>query len=154
MIKRKKASDIYKVQNRLLHKAMIETGMPYVENKEVWLKLPAIQSQLRFAEYRVEVESKKDSNEIEGAIRSILQKKSLPWEHNRGESVHRYDLRTLIDDIWIISQSESGYTLGMRLRNDSKGSGRPDQVLRALGFDEPATSIHRIKLILGNNQCN
>ncbi len=119
--------------------------------KEVWLKLPSTQSQLRFAEYKVEVDSKKEAKEIGKAVRSLIKKESLPWEHTRGESVHRYDLRTLIDDIWIIGQSESGYTLGMRLRNDSKGSGRPDQVLRALGFDEPATSIHRIKLILGNN---
>ena len=36
---RKKASDIYRKQNRLLHKAFASCGFAYNENKEVWLKL-------------------------------------------------------------------------------------------------------------------
>lgn len=39
MIRHKKASDIYKKQNTLLHKAFTQAGMPYQANKEVWLKL-------------------------------------------------------------------------------------------------------------------
>jgi hypothetical protein len=38
----------------------------------------------------------------------------------------------------------------MRLRCDSNGSGRPEQVARALGFSHP-TSTHRTKLILKTN---
>jgi len=126
-------------------------GIKILNLKNVWPKLPSLQSQMRFAEYRVEVESNKDPGEASQAIRSLLKKQTLPWQHNRGESIHRYDLRALIDDIWIIDRSESSYTLGMRLYNDSKGSGRPDQVIPALGFSEPARSIHRTKLIVGTN---
>jgi len=39
MIKRKKATDIYKKQNTLLHKAFAASGLPYGENKDVWLSL-------------------------------------------------------------------------------------------------------------------
>jgi len=35
----KKASDIYKVQNRLIHKAMAAAGFSYNEDKVLWLKL-------------------------------------------------------------------------------------------------------------------
>lgn len=35
----RKASDIYKKQNVLLHKAFAAAGMPYGENKDTWLNL-------------------------------------------------------------------------------------------------------------------
>jgi hypothetical protein len=37
--KRRKASDIYRKQNTLLHKAFALQGYPYAEDKVVWLKL-------------------------------------------------------------------------------------------------------------------
>lgn len=126
-------------------------GVRIIGLKDVWLRLPSIQSQLRFAEYTVEVESGLESKDVSQAIRSLLKKTSLPWQHTRGNSVHNYDLRLLIDDIWIISRNVSSYTLGMRLRNDSKGSGRPDQVILALGFPEASKLIHRTKLITSLN---
>lgn len=118
--------------------------------KEVWPRLPSLQSRLRFAEYRVTLDSSRDPDEVSAAIRDLLEQASLPWQHSRGDSIHRYDLRALIDDIWIIGQDPPEYVLGMRLVNDSRGSGRPDQVVAALGFTEPAKSIHRIGLITGN----
>lgn len=126
-------------------------GVTILGVKNVWPKLPSIQSQLRFAEYRVEIKSDKESVEVKQAIRTLLKKKTLPWQHSRGENIHSYDLRLLIDDIWIIRANSTGYTLGMRLCNDSNGSGRPDQVILALGFSEPARSIHRTSLIMGEN---
>lgn len=38
-IRRRKASDIYKAQNRVLHKAFTLEGLPYEEDKVVWLQL-------------------------------------------------------------------------------------------------------------------
>jgi len=124
-------------------------GMEIVGLKESWPRLPSLQSQLRFAEYRVQVECERDPQAVNEAIRALLEKESLPWEHARGGSMHRYDLRLLIDDIWVIGHRRSEYTLGMRLRNGPSGSGRPDQAILAIGFTEPAKSIHRTKLIMG-----
>lgn len=115
---------------------------------EYWPKLPSLQSQLRFAEYRVEVESSKAPKEVRQALDSLLAKRSLPWQHSRDKEIHRYDLRALIDALWIIDQGDARYTLGMRLRNDASGSGRPEQVTIALGFSEYPKSIHRARLIL------
>lgn len=39
IVKRKKASDIYKKQNVLIHKAFTAQGYPYHHDKVVWLKL-------------------------------------------------------------------------------------------------------------------
>lgn len=109
--------------------------------------MPSLQSQVGYAEYEVELETEKDKPEIESALASLLSAKELPWHHERDTGRRSYDLRALIDDLWLISW-RSGYSrIGMRLRCDSGGSGRPEQVAAALGFDHPA-SIRRTKLIL------
>lgn len=126
-------------------------GIAILGIRNVWLKLPSTQSQLRFAEYHVEVESDREPEKVKQDISALLKKETLPWQHSRGSKVHSYDLRALIDDIWMIEAGQPVCTLGMRLRNDSKGSGRPDQVIQALGFNDPARSIHRTSLIMSDN---
>jgi len=107
--------------------------------------LPALQSQVRFAEYTVKVEGKTD--DVKAAIASLLAKESLPWQHQRDTGTRSYDLRPLIDDLWLGSWHNGGGIIGMRLRCGSNGSGRPEQVVKALGLEEPG-AIHRTKLIL------
>ena len=125
-------------------------GIDLREVYEVSLSLPSLQSQVRFAEYVVELAEQRSTAEVEAAIRSLLTEKRLPWQHSRGKEVHRYDLRALIDDVWLSDQRPPTLTLGMRLRADPAGSGRPEQVAAALGFPQPPTSIHRSKLILAS----
>jgi radical SAM-linked protein len=109
--------------------------------------MPSLQSQVSYAEYEVEVETERDKQGIESALTSLLSVKQLPWHHQRDTGTRNYDLRALIDDLWLTSW-RSGYgTIGMRLRCNSTGSGRPEQVAAALGFNQP-TSIRRTKLIL------
>ncbi len=110
--------------------------------------MPSLQSQVRFAEYTVELATEKEARDIESAIASLLEKESLPWEHQRDTGPRRYDLRALIDDLWLIDRREGRGTIGMRLRCDSSGSGRPEQVAAALGFEKYPLAIHRTRLIL------
>jgi radical SAM-linked protein len=110
--------------------------------------LPSLQSQARFAEYAVTVATERTPSDVEDAVASVLARESLPWEHQRDTGPHRYDLRRLIDAIWVIGQEDGRCTLGMRLRCDSSGSGRPEQVAAALGFEEYPLSIHRTRLLL------
>ncbi len=126
-------------------------GIEILDIKDVWPKLPSLQSQLRFAEYQVGVVSALNSEEVNASIKSLLKKETLFWQHSRGNKVHKYDLRALIDDLWVAEKEADCYTLGMRLANDSNGSGRPDQVLIALGFTTLAQSIHRTRLITSSN---
>jgi radical SAM-linked protein len=112
------------------------------------LSLPSLQSQVRFAEYTVTLADDKTSEEVEAAIAGLLARDKLPWEHQRDTGPHRYDLRALIDDLWVIDWNGGGGRLGMRLRCDSSGSGRPEQVAAALGFEKYPASIHRTRLIL------
>ena len=110
--------------------------------------VPSLQSQVRYAEYGVKVETEKGQEDIEASLASLLSVKHLPWQHQRDTGTRSYDLRTLIDDLWLISWRRPYATIGMRLRCDSSGSGRPEQVSTALGFTHHPRSIHRIRLIL------
>jgi radical SAM-linked protein len=112
------------------------------------LTLPSLQSQLRLAEYTVGINTDKSRPEIEAAIAELLGKASLPWQHQRDTGPHKYDLRLLIDDLWLIDCRQGVCNIGMRLRCDSGGSGRPEQVAAALGFTHYPDSIHRNRLIL------
>ncbi len=132
--------------------AQIEKQLPRgIALLEVWPvgpKIPSLQSQVRFVEYRVEVETEKGCQEVELALKSFLSKKELPWHHDRDTGARYYDLRALVDDLWLIDCQDSMCVLGMRLRCDEKGAGRPEQVTKALGFSQRPKSIHRTNLIL------
>jgi len=112
------------------------------------LIMPSLQSQLRLAEYTVALSTDKNRPDIEAVIAGLLKKDSLPWQHQRDTGPHKYDLRALIDDLWLIDWREGSCALGMRLRCDTSGSGRPEQVAAALGFSRYPDSIHRTRLIL------
>ena len=71
----------------------------------------------------------------------------------RGDEVRRYDLRPLVRDIALLQAAPPGderpsARLALDLRNDSSGSGRPEQVARALGVEGPPTRVHRTRLEL------
>jgi radical SAM-linked protein len=112
------------------------------------LSQPSLQSQVRFAEYVVSVNTEKGETEIESDIVDLLSSEHLPWQHYRDTGPRNYDLRELISDLWLARWQPSQSTLGMRLRCDSSGSGRPEQVSLALGFTGRPQSIHRTKLVL------
>jgi len=109
--------------------------------------LPSLQSQVSHAEYEVKLETEKDKPGVKAALASLLSAKQLPWHHERDTGTRNYDLRALIDDLWLTSWRSGYCTIGMRLRCDSGGSGRPEQVAAALGFSHPS-AIRRTKLIL------
>ena len=108
----------------------------------------SLQSQVRYAEYKVEVEAEKEPKDIEVALTVLLSLEHLPWQHQRDTGTRHYDLRALVDDLWLTSWHDLYSTVGMRLRCDSSGAGRPEQVTAALGFTHHPRSIHRTKLLL------
>jgi radical SAM-linked protein len=126
-------------------------GIAIQEVYHAHLTMPSLQSQLRLAEYTVGVATDEAQPVIEAAIADLLKKESLPWQHQRDTGPHKYDLRVLIDDLWLIDWHTGRCNIGMRLRSDSSGSGRPEQVTSALGFTRYPDSIHRTRLILQTN---
>ena len=122
-------------------------GISIIDVQPVALEAPSLQSRLRFAEYEVEVEAEQGTGDVEISMRSLLALDTLPWHHARDTGERFYDLRPLLDDLWIAGKKDEVYTIGMRLRCDSSGSGRPEQVIKALGFAGTPPSIERTRLI-------
>jgi len=127
----------------------LPTGIEIQQVYQIAPTIPSLQSQVRYAEYVVEVETEKGKQEIESALAALLSLEKLPWQHQRDTGTRSYDLRALIADLWLIDWRRSCCTIGMRLRCDSNGSGRPEQVISALSFSHYPKLIHRSKLILG-----
>lgn len=121
-------------------------GLEALSVLEVGLEQPALQTQLRWAEYEVDVPCGGHSVEdIRRAIGDILAVRSLPWEHRRETKVLRYDLRPLVLSLHIEAEDEETCRLSMRLRIDRERSGRADQVVAAMGM-EPPLRVHRRRL--------
>ncbi len=125
---------------------VLPPGLEALSALELGLEQPALQTQLRWAEYEVDVPCGGHSVEdIRRAIGDMLAMGSLPWEHRRETKVLRYDLRPLVLDLHVEAEGEETCQLCMRLRIDQQRSGRADQVVAALGL-EPPLRVHRRRL--------
>jgi radical SAM-linked protein len=128
--------------------AQLPDGLIIYDIHDVENNGPALQSLLLHAEYDVIQHTDRQREDIQTSIKYLLAKEELSWHHARGEKTHYYDLRKLVDSVWIIDYQTGKCVLGMRLLCGDKGSGRPEQVIRALNFDSYPESIHRNRLII------
>jgi len=122
-------------------------GISVIEIITVNPLAPSMQSRLRFAEYVVAVEATGPAEDMQDRIKDLLAKEQFPWHHKRDTGERYYDLRPLIDDLWPVNNQEKTGKIGMRLRCDASGSGRPEQVVRALGYEGIPLSIERTRLV-------
>jgi radical SAM-linked protein len=126
----------------------LPVGMKVDKVHPLALEVPSLQSLMSQAEYRVELALEEGPADIQAALEELLAREHLPWQHMRDTGPHMYDLRALIEDLWVIDwQAPLGH-LGMRLACGNQGSGRPEQVAAALGFRQRPDSIHRTQIIL------
>jgi radical SAM-linked protein len=136
----------YLVQKNLT--SQLPKDMSITSVVQVPADVPSLQSQVRRAEYRVELETDKPVDEIKAAIDSFLALAELPWQHKRDEEMRSYDIRKLVERVWFIEAHGTICILGMCLRADGSASGRAEQVALALGFNGQPKSICRTRLFL------
>jgi len=120
-------------------------GLEMLSVEEVYPKLPSLQSQVCSAEYRVTVSWDGAQEELDEKLRQLLSAKQV-LRQRRGKD---YDLRPLIEDLWIEGKEANGWVLGMRLQVGEQGTGRPDEVLEALGLVEEPHAVRRERLLFG-----
>jgi radical SAM-linked protein len=131
-------------------------GVALRDAKEVWHGFPSAASQLRAAEYEVEVagDDGLTSDALRGAVVRLLAKDELPRLRRRGESERRSDagdrdLRPLIEDVEVLEVNEKAHTARLRtvLRLDPSGAGRPEDVVSALDLPIRARKAVRTRLL-------
>ncbi len=133
--------------------AQIPPGIAIVTAQEVGLSLPSMQADVRFAEYEVDIETKAkrgDTSAVDAsvAVERFMAAETIPWEHKRENETRAYDIRAQVAELASAELDNGrGTRLKMRLKNDNTGSGRPEQIVAALGLPAPMR-IHRTQIIL------
>jgi len=117
----------------------------------VGAKEPALQTEIVAAEYIVMVEWRPEMTEawsdpdeaVEARIEGVLAAAELPQER-RGR---QYDLRPLIERLWVERVGEGTVVLGMQLAAREGATARPEAVLEALGMGGSFARYHRRRLL-------
>ncbi len=121
----------------------LPAGIAVTSVAQVPLTAPALQAELRWAEYVVTVETGEAPEQIEQRVQAFLAAPTLPRER-RGKG---YDLRPLVLSLVVEAVRDSSARIVMRLLADaSAGTGRPDEVLAALGWGDASAQVHRRRL--------
>lgn len=124
-------------------------GFAVREVEEVPSQWRALQAAVRFSEYTAILATDLPPAEIQERLEALLRAESLPRQRMRDREVRRYDLRPLIDRLWVQSHEAGQAVLGMRLQTDEHATGRPDEVLAALDLAAAPRQVNRDRLVLG-----
>lgn len=127
-------------------KRQLPAGASILEVEEVYPTLPPLQTQVRSAEYLATVEDGESAESIQKGIDSLLARANLPRQRRN----RKYDLRPLIEDLRLESKGERQCLIGMTLKAGEAGTGRPDEVLDALGLAEGVRAITRTRLLFSS----
>jgi radical SAM-linked protein len=138
---------------------VLPDGLTVSQVHPVGLKEPALQTRIVGAEYRVTVERRPEpveggdpepveggdgpAEQVEARIERALAATELAHER-RGR---RYDLRPLIERLWLEQVGGGEFVLGMQLAARAGATARPEAVLEVLGMGDAFARYHRRGLI-------
>ncbi len=122
--------------------------------ENVWLGAPALPGRITGAVYLITLGTA-DHARVAAAISTVMAADRLPRERQKGGTTKTYDLRPLIADLVDVPHGEATtFRLTTRIHPEL-GSGRPDEVLAALGEATgealDVTSIVRERLLLSGD---
>ncbi|MEE8389996.1 MAG: TIGR03936 family radical SAM-associated protein [Anaerolineae bacterium] len=139
---------------------VLPAGLTVNQVRQIMLKEPAMQTQVVSAEYHVTVEwvpelacpeqSRRvegwdeSTEQVEARIERVLATTELLQER-RGR---QYDLRPLVEKLWLEQAGKDKVVLGMQLAARQGATARPEAVLEALGMNKAFTRYHRLRLVL------
>jgi hypothetical protein len=109
---------------------------------DVWLGAPSLSGMVAAADYAIELDvaesgrstgAEVSASSIEAGTAGLMRAQALPRERAKGGGVVAYDLRPLLLDVCV---AKAGPPVVLRARtriHASLGSGRPEEVVAALG---------------------
>lgn len=128
-------------------------GVEVLSGEFIPLSQPALQVQVQSAEYLACPLDAINDAELARAVNAVLKADTLPRERVKkpGSPGKPYDLRPLVEALEIQHAEEKGKPgLFMRLAAREGATGRPEELLAALGFESAAWRIERTRLILAS----
>ena len=114
------------------------TNIESVDERE-----PALQTQVLSAIYEVHLTEPVDGSDLTRKVEELMMSESLPRER-RGKF---YDLRPLIEMLSVVTEANGKTGLHMTLSARDGATGRPEEVLNALGIEPEYTRVERTRLI-------
>ncbi len=128
--------------------ASLPEGIRLLSVEQVGEALPSLQAAVRWSDYIITPAEGYSEQDARQAIDHFLALTTLDWQQQRESRTRRYDIRQMVAAITLLEPDANGRRrLWMRLRCDPTGTGRPEQVLAALGLGEPQ-AVHRERLVL------
>lgn len=106
-------------------------------------RAPALQTQVLSAAYDVHLTEAVDGSELRRRVEGVMMSESILRER-RGKP---YDLRPLIELMSVITEANGTVWLKMTLAAREGATGRPDEVLSALGIEPDTARVERTRLI-------
>ena len=125
----------------------LPSGLQLSSVEEVSIGLPPLPTQVLAAEYEVVVETEVSTEIMQARLDELLAAETINRRRERPGKVRIYDLRPLIKKLWVADRREDECVFGMNLQADMQGTGRPDEVMAALGLAEAVRSIERVRLL-------
>jgi radical SAM-linked protein len=104
---------------------------------------PALQTQVLSATYDVHLTEPVDGSDLTCKVEELMMSESLPRER-RGKF---YDLRPLIETLDVITEADGKVWMQMKLAARDGATGRPEEVLNALGIEPEYALVERTLLI-------
>ena len=133
---------IDEIQNKL--SAAAPPGLDIHSVEAVSLSDEALQNQMHASEYEVQFFDLQIKKELEEKVRQILNSNEII----RTRRKKTYDLRPLILNLGILPGDKEAWRLHMQLLAEPGQTGRPDEVLETMGFENTDYLVTRTKLIL------
>jgi radical SAM-linked protein len=132
--------------------ATMPPGIRVLSAAETPLTAPSLQQQMAESSYVVEFLEPPDWAALEAAVAELLAAETVLRQRARakGGGVQTIDLRPLILEARV-EQGDSRPRLRLRLVHTATQTGRPDDVLAALGFDPLDARVHRVALRLAGD---
>lgn len=126
-------------QSRL--QTSLPSGIIISQVTQVDERVPPLQTQVIASEFEVTLLDDVDVDALTRSLSAIIEADSIPRER-RGKT---YDLKPLIEELAF--SATPAPSLRMRLTAREGATGRPEEVLAALGIPMEATRIERTKLV-------
>jgi radical SAM-linked protein len=128
--------------------AKMAPGIDVFRMTEVPIHVPSLQASTKEATYVATLLDPVDWAALDEQIRVLLAQEVLLREQEHKGKMKTYDLRPLILHLCLVDTADSWPQIHMRLLLQPSLTGRPDELLQALGLDPLAARIHRTHIAL------
>jgi radical SAM-linked protein len=119
-------------------------GLTIVSVQDIDMREDALQVQMTASEFKVSFFDPQDETTLKNKVKTLLDQNEII----RTRRKKTYDLRPLILGLEVTVVDESEVGLWMRLLGEPGATGRPDEVLDEMGYENTEYLVQRTRLIL------